>query len=121
MSSGSFDLKADLFEYYPPIQERVRWIIGAKDLADARKQLAEYTLQGRANRIEAPMLIGYSKDDRIMDPRGAFRLYEAATRSKREMLEGVGHDSGRVLPASRTKAAREVLMADWMMKHLVAA
>jgi len=22
--------KADLFEYYPPIQERVRWIIGAK-------------------------------------------------------------------------------------------
>ena len=40
MSSGSYDLKSDLFEYYPPIQERVRWIIGAKDLADARKQAA---------------------------------------------------------------------------------
>jgi len=36
MSSGSYDLKSDLFEYFP-IQERVRWIIGAKDLADARK------------------------------------------------------------------------------------
>src|SRR6267378_1611392 len=35
MSSGSYDLKSDLFEYFPPIQERVRWIIGAKDLADA--------------------------------------------------------------------------------------
>src|ERR1700686_5934538 len=46
MSSGSYDLKSDLFEYYPPIQERVRWIIGAKDLADARKQLGEYNLDG---------------------------------------------------------------------------
>src|SRR5258708_31585422 len=91
MSSGSYDLKADLFEYYPPIQERVRWIIGAKDLAGARKQLAEYTLQGRASKIEAPMLIGYSKDDRIMDPAGALRLYEAATNSKRDMVEGTGH------------------------------
>ena len=33
MSSGSYDLGADLFDYYPPIQERVRWIIGAKDLS----------------------------------------------------------------------------------------
>src|SRR6202165_4149075 len=91
MSSGSYDLKSDLFEYYPPIQERVRWIIGAKDLADARKKLDEYNLQGRANRIEAPMLIGYSKDDRIMDPAGALRLYEAAVNSKRDMVEGTGH------------------------------
>ena len=33
MSSGSYDLGKDLFDYYPPIQERVRWIIGARDLA----------------------------------------------------------------------------------------
>ena len=79
MSSGSYDLRNDLFDYYPPIQERVRWIIGAKDLADARKKLADYNMEGRATRIECPMLIGYSKDDRIMDPQGAFRLYKAAT------------------------------------------
>src|SRR5580704_4616025 len=57
MSSGSYDLKSDLFEYYPPIQERVRWIVGAKDLADARKKLADYTVEGHATRIECPMLI----------------------------------------------------------------
>ena len=57
MSSGSFHLGQDLFDYYPPIQERVRWIIGAKDLADAKKKLAGYTLEGRANRIESAMLI----------------------------------------------------------------
>jgi dienelactone hydrolase len=119
--SGAYSLREDIFDYFPPICDRLRWLMGAKDPAEAKTKIAEFTLEGKANQIECPLLIGYSKDDRIMDPRGAFRLYEAATRSKREMLEGVGHDSGRVLPASRTKAPREVLMADWMMKHLVAA
>ena len=84
MSSGSFSLLNDMFDYYPPIQERVRWIVGAKDLTDARKKLADYTLEGRANRIECPMLIGYSKDDRIMDPAGALKLYQSAVNCKRE-------------------------------------
>jgi dienelactone hydrolase len=116
MSSGSYDLKADLFEYYPPIQERVRWIIGAKDLADARKQLAEYTLQGRANKIEAPMLIGYSKDDRIMDPAGALRLYEAATNSKRDMVEGTGHV--QAANAGGPRLSRPAVFPDWAAKTL---
>jgi len=116
MSSGSYDLKSDLFEYFPPIQERVRWIIGAKDLADARKQLAEYTLQGRANKIEAPMLIGYSKDDRIMDPAGALRLYEAATNSKRDMVEGTGHV--QAANAGGPRLSRPVVFPDWAAKTL---
>lgn len=117
MSSGSSDLGRDLFDYYPPIQERVRWIIGARDLADARKKLAEYTLEGRANRIECPMLIGYSQDDRIMDPQGAFRLYQMATNSKREMVEGTGH--AQASNAGGPRAMRPPVIADWAAKHLV--
>ena len=64
------------------------------------------------------MFIGYSSDDRIMDPRGAFRLNKAAVNSKRVMVEGVGHDSGRIFPYQRTKADKEILMADWMAKQL---
>jgi dienelactone hydrolase len=116
MSSGSYDLKSDLFEYFPPIQERVRWIIGAKDLADARKQLAEYNLNGRANKIEAPMLIGYSKDDRIMDPAGALRLYEAAVNSKRDMVEGTGHVQAANAGGPRDR--RPVVFPDWAAKTL---
>ncbi len=117
MSSGSYDLKADLFEYFPPIQERVRWIIGAKDLADARKKLNDYNLgEGRAAKIEAPMLIGYSKDDRIMDPAGAFRLYEAATRSKRDMVEGTGH--AQAANAGGPRQMRPVVFPDWAAKTL---
>jgi dienelactone hydrolase len=95
MSSGSYDLKSDLFDYYPPIQERVRWIIGAKDLADARKKLDEYNLGGgRAEKIEAPMLIGYSKDDRIMDPTRLPRIPSATwsraqAMCRQQMLAGL--------------------------------
>ncbi len=117
MSSGSFCLQTDIFDYYPPIQERVRWIIGARDLADARKKLAEYTLEGRANRIECPMLIGYSKDDRIMDPEGALRLYQAAVNSKREMVEGTGHNQASNAGGPRER--RPPVFPDWAAKHLV--
>ena len=117
MSSGSFSLLNDLFDYYPPIQERVRWIVGAKDLTDARKKLADYTLEGRANRIECPMLIGYSKDDRIMDPAGALKLYKAAVNSKREMVEGTGHTQAS--NAGGPRSVRPPVFPDWAAKHLV--
>jgi len=117
VSSGSYDLGSDLFDWYPPIQERVRWIIGAKDLTDARKKLKDYTLEGRANRIESAMLIGYSKDDRIMDPNGALRLYKAATNAKREMIEGTGHT--QAMNAGGPRERRVPALQDWAMKHLV--
>ena len=108
--SGAFSLGEDIFDYYPPIQDRLRWLIGAKTVAEARKKLAEYTLEGRAKQIECPLLVGYSKDDRIMDPRGALRLYQEAANSKREMLEGVGHGERRL--------ELRTFIADWFAKQL---
>lgn len=114
-SSAAYSLLEDIFEYFPPIQDRIRWLIGAKDVAEGRKKIAEYTLEGRADRIECPMLIGYDKDDRVMDPRGAYRLYEAATRSERVMVEGISrHKVGRVRPAPLGPP----VIADWMAKQL---
>lgn len=111
--SGAFSLRQDIFDYYPPIQDRLRWLMGAKDLAAAREKMAEFTLEGRAKQIECPLLVGYSHDDRIMDPRGALRLYEEATNSKREMLDGVGHGEKRF--EVRT------YIADWFAKQLKTA
>jgi dienelactone hydrolase len=117
MMSGSYNLQQDLFDYFPPIQERVRWIIGAKDLADARKKIGEYTMEACASRIECPMLIGYSKDDRIMDPQGAYRLYQAAVNSKRQMVEGTGHT--QAANAGGPRELRPQVLADWTAKQLV--
>jgi hypothetical protein len=63
------------------------------------------------------MLVGYSKDDRIMDPAGAYRLYKAATNAKREMIEGTGH--AQAFNAGGPRAHRAPVMQDWAMKQLV--
>jgi len=109
--SGAYNLVEDIFDNYPPIQDRLRWLIGAKDMAEARKHIAEFTLEGRADRIECPLLVGYSHDDRVMDPRGALKLYEKAVNaSQREMVDGVGHGEKRF--------DRRTAIADWFMKQL---
>jgi dienelactone hydrolase len=116
-AAGSYDLGSDLFDYYPPIQERVRWIIGARDLADARRKLRDYTMDGRAQKIECALLIGYGGDDRIMDPQGALRLYNAAVKAKRNMLAGLGHPQHNVR-AGGPRDERSATLQDWAMKQL---
>jgi dienelactone hydrolase len=117
MASGSLNIGQDLFHYYPPIQERVRWIIGAKDLPDAARKLRDYTTEPVAKNIQAAMVIGYGSDDRIMDPQGAYRLYQAATNSKRDMMAGLGHPHHSA-KAGGPRADRPQLLQDWMMKFL---
>jgi dienelactone hydrolase len=109
--SGAYNLVEDIFDYYPPIQDRLRWLIGADDLNQAREKIKQFTLEGRADRIECPLLVGYSHDDRVMDPRGALKLYEGAVNSPdRSMLDGVGHGEKRF--------DRRTSIADWFMKQL---
>jgi len=111
--SGAYNLVDDIFDYYPPIQERLRWLIGAEDLKDAREKIKEFTLIGRANKIECPLLVGYSIDDRVMDPRGALSLYENSVNSPdRSMVDGVGH--------GQKKFDKRTYIADWFMKQLKA-
>jgi dienelactone hydrolase len=117
MASGSLNLGQDLFQYYPPIQERVRWIIGARDLQDAARKLRDYTTEGMARNIRCPMVIGYGADDRIMDPQGAYRLYQAAVNSKRQMMAGLGHPHHSA-KAGGPRAERPDTLQDWMMKEL---
>lgn len=108
--SGAYNLVDDIFDYYPPIQDRLRWLMGAKDLKEAREMIKEFTLVGRAARIECPLLVGYNHDDRVMDPRGALKLYENAVNSRRELLDGVGHGEKRF--------DRRTFIVDWFAKQL---
>jgi hypothetical protein len=117
VASGSLNIGQDLFHYYPPIQERVRWIIGAKDLPDAAKKLRDYTTEPVAKNITAQMVVGYGSDDRIMDPQGAYRLYQAAVNSKREMMAGLGHPH-HAAKAGGPRAERPQTLQDWTMKTL---
>jgi dienelactone hydrolase len=111
--SGAYHLVDDIFDNYPPIQDRLRWLMGARDLKEAREKIKEFTLIGRADKIECPLLVGYSYDDRVMDPRGALNLYENAVNSPdRSMIDGVGHGEKNFF--------RRTYIADWFMKQLKA-
>jgi dienelactone hydrolase len=109
--SGAYNLVEDIFDYYPPIQDRLRWLMGATNLKEAREKMKEFNLAGRANKIECPLLVGYSHDDRVMDPRGALNLYENAINSPdRSMIDGVGH--------GEKNFSRRTYIADWFMRQL---
>ena len=77
----------------------------------------EYTSQGTARKIECPMLVGHSRDDRIMDPQGALRLYRAAVNSRREMADGTGHNQAANCGGPQT--LRPPILPDWAAKQLV--
>lgn len=116
-SAGSTDVLRDLFDYYPPIQQRVRWIIGAKDLTHAKTKLKDYTLEHVADKIECPMLIGYGPADRIMDPQGALRLYKAAVNSDRKMWSDAGHPNHDE-KSGGVRKLRLPIAEDWMARQL---
>lgn len=47
---------------------------------------------GRPKKIECPPLVGYSIEDRVMDPRGELNFYENPVNSPgRSMLDGIGY------------------------------
>jgi len=117
MAAGSHDLERDLFDYFPPIQERVRWIIGARDLADTKRKIRDYTVEDVVRQIECPMLIGYGPTDRIMDPEGAYRLYQAAVNAPRQMWAGGGHPH-HTAKSGGPRIRRLPTEQDWLARTL---
>ncbi len=112
--SGAFSGLRDLFDYYPPIRERMRWLIGAKNMEDARGQMEAYTLENRVRNIQAALMVGYSTDDRVMNPYGALELYDRAVNAvSREKVVGTGHAGPNSFAIDRT-----TFFANWFAKQL---
>ena len=112
--SGAFDGLRDLFDYYPPIRDKMRWIIGAKNLQDARAKMEQYTLKNRVDEIEAALLVGYSTDDRVMNHYGALELYDKAVNARsRETVQGTGHTGPNSFVVDRT-----TVFANWFATQL---
>jgi dienelactone hydrolase len=116
--SASYSLREDLYDFLPPIQDRLRWIIGAKTLDEARRTIAAFTMESQAQKIECPLLVTYQIDDRVMDPRGTLKLYNAATRARhKEILDG--YAPGHEFPSgSITRPERRNCIVDWMARQL---
>ncbi len=114
--SALYSVLDDMYLFHPALQEQLRWVIGARDDADARTQLAGYTLREAAPRIICPTCVVHGRRDPVMNVEGAKRFF-AAIRSREKQLHimdgaGAGHcshgDWRGVLP----------LMFDWLSERL---
>lgn len=76
---GTWSILTDFYEFYPPLQEQLQWLSGSKDDAEARTKLAEFTLEGVAEKINVPIYVMHGTDDIIMDIKGAERFVSALT------------------------------------------
>jgi dipeptidyl aminopeptidase/acylaminoacyl peptidase len=83
------------------------------DADQARARAAELTLEGRAGRITAPLLIVAGGQDRLFPPGDAIRLRdEAGGGAELLLLQGGNHGCANVLYQHRPYAA------DWMARQL---
>lgn len=76
----------DLFDTYPPIRNQLRWLTGARDLADARERLKAFTLNGVVEKISCPLLVLHGEDDHLVPAWHAQRTYDEARTEKRLVL-----------------------------------
>jgi dipeptidyl aminopeptidase/acylaminoacyl peptidase len=70
------DVLADLYDYYPPLREQLRWIGGCASDDEARAKYAGFTLEGLLPRIQCPVLITHGARDRMVPLASAQRTYD---------------------------------------------
>lgn len=68
---GTWQVLTDFYEFYPPLQKQLQWLLGAADDAEARQKLTAFSLDGYAQRISVPVYVLHGTDDVIMDLAGA--------------------------------------------------
>jgi dipeptidyl aminopeptidase/acylaminoacyl peptidase len=76
---GTWDVLTDFYEFYPPLQKQLQWLLGAADDASARERLKAFHLDGYAQRISVPVYVLHGTDDVIMDLAGARKFVSELT------------------------------------------
>lgn len=113
---GTWNVLTDFYEFYPPLQQQLQWLLGASGDADAREKLRQFTLDGYAQQISVPVYVLHGTDDVIMDLAGARRFVSALTTDDVtfEVYDGPGS-----LHCSYDYASQAVpALADWFADRL---
>lgn len=117
--SGCYSILDDLYLFCEHLQPVVQRLLGGVSDTEARKKLAEFTMQGIAADITCPTLITHGANDRLMNVDGAKRLFEEIG-SKDKTLEIYDDPkSGGTIHCSHDYWAHNVpFMLDWLQDRL---
>jgi dipeptidyl aminopeptidase/acylaminoacyl peptidase len=118
LNCGAFDLVEDLFDFFPPIQQQMRWLVGATTLAEAREAFRAFNLEGVADRIRCPTLVEHGEDDFIMRVEGARRLTAAIGSRDKTLKIWSREEGGAVHCGFDNWAALFPHMFDWLADRL---
>lgn len=113
---GTWNVLTDFYDFYPPLQRQLQWLLGATGDAEAREKLAGFCLDGYAQRISVPVYVLHGTDDVIMDLAGAKKFVSELTTDDVtfEIYDGPGS-----LHCSYDHAAYAVAaLADWFADRL---
>jgi dipeptidyl aminopeptidase/acylaminoacyl peptidase len=73
---ATLDVLTDFYEYYPPLQAQLQWLLGASTDAEARSILARFNLRDVVGTINIPVFVMHGTADVIMDVAGARRFVD---------------------------------------------
>lgn len=113
--SAVYDVLADVYDFFPPIQERLRWDVGARSEAEAREKLAPFNLRGVVDKVACPLMVVHGEEDYITSLQGALRVYKEATCPKKLLLFKKGERGATHAQQDNLEAAKSAVF-DWMLK-----
>lgn len=115
--SAVYDVLADVYDYFPPIQERIMWDIGAKSDRDAREKLVAFNLKGVVDKVRCPLLVVHGEEDYITSVRGALKVYRDATCPKTLLMFKKGKRGATHAQQDNLETAKSFVF-DWMKTKL---
>jgi alpha-beta hydrolase superfamily lysophospholipase len=113
-----YDILEDIYDWYPPIQEQLQWVVGAKDDTEARDKLNSFNLRGVAKNITCPTLISHGIGDVVIRVDGAKRLYEEIRSTDKVLKLWEGDEGGSVHCNYDNWSVSLPFMFDWLAKRL---
>jgi dienelactone hydrolase len=118
--SGCYSVLTDVYEWCEGLRPVIQRLLGGVDDAEARRRLAEFTMEGIAENITCPTLISHGEDDHLMHVEGAKRLYDEIGAADKTLRLYDGKDgNGGAMHCSHDMWGYNVpFMLDWLEKRL---
>jgi len=112
-----YDLRTDIYDFFPPIRSQIEWVIGAKNPEEARELLNAYTLKGVLHQTSCPLLITHGEKDFLVTVEAARKTYADANEPK-ELRIWTEAEGGAQHLMNDNRVEAVPYMADWLVRHL---
>jgi fermentation-respiration switch protein FrsA (DUF1100 family) len=93
--------------------------MGASDADDLDRKLAPFKLEGVADNIRCPFLVLHGQDDAQLGVEEAYKLYEAAGSSVKELRVFTAAETGAMHCQNDNRVLAHDYIGDWLVDVLV--